>query len=152
MKFSAREDIEAPVDHVWAQVSDFDAFERQALRRGADVRRVGGGAVQQGTIWDIGFTFRGRDRRAQATLAEVKPPQSLKVDITSAGLDGVFAVDVLQLSATRTRIAVSLELSAKSLSARLVLQSLKLAKGSLSARFKKRVSDFAKDVEARHRA
>ena len=39
MKFSTREDIEAPIEHVWAQISNFDAFERQALRRGAEIAR-----------------------------------------------------------------------------------------------------------------
>jgi len=37
MKFAAREDIEAPIEYVFSQISDFPALERSALRRGADV-------------------------------------------------------------------------------------------------------------------
>jgi len=42
MEFTAREDVEAPIAYVFAQVTDFAAFERQALRRGAEVRRRDG--------------------------------------------------------------------------------------------------------------
>ena len=40
MKSSKREDIEAPIDYVYARVTDFQGFERQALRRAADLQRV----------------------------------------------------------------------------------------------------------------
>jgi len=52
MKFSTREDVEAPVDYVFGQISDFGAFERQALRRGADVRRLDSGPFVTGSAWD----------------------------------------------------------------------------------------------------
>ena len=42
-------------------------------------------------------------------------------------------------------------MSPKSLSARLLLQSLKLAKSNLTRRFKLRVTEFAEDVEDRYR-
>ncbi len=35
MKFSTRKDIDAPIDHVFASVSDFQVYERAAMRRGA---------------------------------------------------------------------------------------------------------------------
>ena len=43
-------------------------------------------------------------------------------------------------------------LSGKSLGARLMLQSLKLAKGNLNSRFQKRVRTMALDIMERHRA
>ena len=48
MKFSTREDIEAPVDHVFAEVSDFAGFERRALRHGADITRLDEGPCRVG--------------------------------------------------------------------------------------------------------
>ena len=38
MKLATREDIDAPIEAVFEQLSDFDGFERAALRRGAEVR------------------------------------------------------------------------------------------------------------------
>lgn len=149
MKFSTREDIEAPVDYVFQQVSDFAAFERQALRRGADVRRLDSGPFVKGSAWDVAFKFRGKDRRMRATLAELDTPNSLQIETVAQGIDGVTRIEVVKLSQHRTRIAMSIDMSAKSLSARLLLQSLKLAKANLSARFKKRVGDFSQDIEDR---
>ena len=64
MKSSTREDIEAPIDYVYARVTDFQGFERQALRRGADVQRIdGGSAIRLGAAWDVAFKFRGKDRK-----------------------------------------------------------------------------------------
>ena len=148
MKFSAREDIEAPLDRVYAHVTDFAGFERQLLRRGADVRRVDAApVVAAGSAWDVAFTFRGRERRVRATVARLDAPSDVVIDMAANGLDGVTTVELVALSPQRTRLAVSIELSAKSLSARLLLQSLKLAKANLTNRFKKRVAEFAKGIE-----
>lgn len=152
MKFSTREDIDAPIDHVFKSVSDFAAFERQALRRGADVRRVDNGPYQVGSAWDVAFQFRGKDRRMRANLVTLDAPNQLTVNTVASGIDGVTMVELVQLSPKRTRIAVSIELSAKTLSARLLLQSLKLAKATLTKRFKSRIADQAVAIEDRYRA
>lgn len=150
MKFSAREDIEAPIGHVYAQVTDFGAFERQILRRGADVRRIDAGRpVAPGSSWDVAFTFRSRDRRVRAVVARMEAPTDVVIELAASGLDGVTTIELVSLSPQRTRLSVSIELSAKTLTARLLLQSLKLAKSNLSGRFKKRVETFAKDVAER---
>lgn len=151
MKFSTREDIEAPAAYVFEQVSDFAVFERQALRRGADVRRVDAGPVVVGSAWDVAFKFRKKDRRLRATLAKCDAPQLVRVDAATAGIDGITIIELVPLSPARTRLAVSIELSAKSLSARLLLQSLKLAKSGLTMRFKKRIGEYAVEIEDRHR-
>ena len=147
MKFSAREDIEAPIGHVFSQVTDFAGFERQIMRRGADVRRIDAGQpVQPGSSWDVAFTYRGRERRVLATIARMDAPTDLTITMAANGLDGITQIELVPLTPHRTRLSVSIELSARTLSARLLLQSLKLAKSNLTNRFKTRVSELAKDI------
>lgn len=152
MKFSTRQDIEAPIDYVFARASDFAGFERQAMRRGADVKRLGSdGAVAEGTQWDIAFKFRGKDRQMRAEIETLDNPNLIVIDTQSSGVDGVTRLEMVALSPKRTRIAVSIDISPKTLSARLLVQSLKLAKASLTSRFSGRVESFAKTVEEDYR-
>lgn len=57
-------------------------------------------------------------------------------------------VDLVALSRTRTRLFVSMELRPTTLSARLLLQSLRLAKGRLTGRLKTRMAEFGQRIEA----
>lgn len=152
MKFSSREDIEAPIDHVFERVTDFNGFERQALRRGADIQRVDAGAVPVvGSSWDVAFKFRGKDRKMKATISQLDAPTVLQIDTVASGISGATTVELVALSRNRTRISASIDLTAQNLSARLLLQSLKLAKGNLTRKFKMRITDFAEDIEDRYR-
>ena len=61
MDFSAREDIEAPIDFVFEQVTAFKAFERSIMRRGGDLQRLhDGDAPVVGTKWKVKFRLRGK--------------------------------------------------------------------------------------------
>lgn len=150
MQFSSKEDIEAPIDDVFAALSEFESFERSALRRGIEVQRADAAApVGPGLAWDAAFTMRGKPRKLHLVLADYDPPAAMRFDADSNGLDGVLSIDLVALSPRRTRMAITLNLSPKTLSARLFLQSLKLAKANLTKRFKVKVADYARQIEER---
>lgn len=151
MNFSSKEDIEAPIDAVFDMLSDFDAMERAAVRRGIEVTRDGPAAKKEvGQTWDLSFSFRGKPRDATIKLASYDPPSAMEFDSTSSGLDAKGVIELTELASNRTRMTISVALSAENLSARLLLQSLKLAKSNLNKRFKIRIADFAKNIEERH--
>ena len=151
MQFAAKEDIEAPIDAVFNMVSDFERYERSALRRGIDVMRVGDHVRPEiGQQWDTRFTLRGKQRNMRLTLVQFDGPSTMRFDATSKTVDATMLVDLLSLSQRRTRLSVDLTLKPKTLSARLVVQSLRFARNNLLRRFRLRLADFVRMLEERH--
>lgn len=153
MKFSSTEDIEAPIDEVFRAYSDFDGFERLALRRGAEIGRTDKmRTTGVGQAWKGAFQFRGRRRIITAELTEYSPPDGYTIEAHSPNLLGLACVEMVPLSRNRTRVQFSVELKPKSLSGRLMVQSLKLGKSRLTRGFKAKAADFAKEQETRLKA
>lgn len=148
MRFSAREDIEAPIDYVYGKIIDFGGFERSAMRRGIDVERKDSLAgFEVGANWHVGFKFRGKSRAADLTLQKVDHPNGVDIGFTSGGVEGSTNIELVPLSPARTRLIIRLDMAPRTLAARLLLQSLKLAKNNLTQKFKTRIADFAEDIE-----
>lgn len=150
MKLSSREDIEAPIDRVFDSLCEFESFERAAMRRGADVMRVDALTYPGvGMTWDARFPFRGKRREMRVVTTRFEPPQEMIVQAESPGMHATFAVELIALSRSRTRMIVGLEMLPRTLSARLLVQSLKLAKTSLTKRFRLRFAEYAQGMEER---
>ena len=152
MKFSAKEDIEAPIEQVFALVSDFAALERAALRRGAEVQRTDSlHKPGVGMSWTAAFMARGRQRKLDIVMTTYEPPHAMRFASVAQGLHSNMTVELVALSRGRTRLSVDLELKPKSISARLFVQSLKLARNNLNKKFHLRMADYASDLEDRAR-
>ncbi|SEK77719.1 hypothetical protein [Pacificibacter marinus] len=153
MKFSTRQDIEAPADFVFAQMSDFDGLERQAMRRGIEVRRKNPMQPRGiGAAWVLRAPFRGKWRDIDARIAEFDSPNVLVACAKSGGLDMTLSIDLVPLSSVRTRIMLGYDVRPQTLSARILVQSVKFAKASLQRRFDKRVGKFSEVIGARYEA
>ncbi len=150
MKFSTREDINAPIERVFDALCDFEGFERQAMRRGADIQRVDTMTEPGvGMRWKADFKLRGRKRNVDVEMTRFDVPNEMVFAAKSQGIDAMFSLELIALSRTRTRMAIALEMAPLNLSARLLIQSLKLAKTTLNKRFKLRVADYSKELEER---
>ena len=153
MRFSTREDIEAPIDHVFGAITDFEGFERQALRRGAEVQRQDTyGKPGVGSEWQLRFPFRGKPRDVAARMTVFDAPNGFQAETDSGGIDGLVSVDLVALSPRRTRMQVAVEMKPRTLPARLLVQSLKFAKTNLTKRFSTRIWQLSQDIEAKFRA
>ena len=151
MQFTVREDIEAPINSVFEMVADFDRFERIAMRRGIEVRRTSGElGVVPGTSWETEFRLRGKPRQISVQMAECDPPSLMRFEAASKGMNGITTIELLALSQRRTRLSVDMSLSAKSLPARLLLQSLRLGQSRFRRQFQLRLTEFARELEQRH--
>ncbi|MCB2130361.1 MAG: SRPBCC family protein [Rhodobacteraceae bacterium] len=151
MKFSTKEDIEAPAEVVFDALSDFPRFERAAMRRGAEVTRIDRLAgADAGLSWSVRFPLRGRVRRLVCDLKNSDRPNAMLVGAESSGFSADLTLTLLALSRSRTRLGVELEIKPKGLSSRLMLQTARLGKANLSRRFVERVQKFAANIELQH--
>lgn len=151
MEFTASRDIEAPIGFVFDEVSHFSTFERQALRRGAEVKRRD--SLEQpgvGVGWDVVFTFRGKERQISAEVTEFDRPNGYRVQSIASSLETDLVVDLLPLSKGRTRINVTVRISAKNLGAKLMLQSFRVARSTLNNKFQQRIDKYAMDIAEKH--
>jgi uncharacterized protein YndB with AHSA1/START domain len=148
VKFSTRQDIEAPVDRVFAALGDFAAFERAALRRGAEITRLDGlPEPGPGMAWAATFPWRGKARQVRCALHDYTPPESMRFQAEGDGITLTLLLGLMALSRGRSRLGVELELRPLTLTARLMLQTARLGKTRLTRRFEARVAAFALRVE-----
>lgn len=152
MKFSTKEDLEVPIDAVFEMLSDFDGFERAAMRHGADVARVDElDSVGVGMSWKVKAHLRGKLREFDVRLATYDRPNQMNFKAVSKNVEGKMVVELVALSRNRTRMRVELDVRPQTLPARLLMQSAKLARNTLNRRYKTRVAHFAEDLEDRHK-
>ena len=152
MKLTMKQDIEAPVAFVYKVLTDFEGWERSAMRRGADVNRTD--KLRQpgpGMTWIAKFFFRGKDRTVSIRVDAMDPPGHLAMSAFSPVVEGQCKLDLLDLAAKRTRMHIDLDTRPKTFGAKLYFQSLKLAKGRVERNLKKRTASLAAEIEERYR-
>ncbi|NIZ11508.1 SRPBCC family protein [Pseudooceanicola sp. HF7] len=150
MKVVAKEDIEAPIQTVFTRLTDFRTFERSAIRRGASVKRIDGFDVPaKGVGWEVQFSLRGKRRDLQLEVVRFDPPEGLEISANSQGMRGQVIVQLVALSPTRTRLRIETEVKPQTLSARLLIQSLRLARANVHQRMQDRLAEFAASIEGR---
>ncbi len=152
MKLAAKYDVEAPAAFVFAQIADFEGWERAAMRRGAEVMRMDGRRdAGPGMTWETQFRYRAKDRTAVIRLDAISPTSSLALTAMSALLDAVAQVEILDLGARRTRVDVRVELKPKTIAARIYVQSMRLARARVERSFAQRVAQLTVEIEDRFR-
>lgn len=148
MRFTSVQDINAPLDHVFMQISDFDSYEAYAMRIGAQIERTDNlPGKQAGLAWNFQGELRGKMREVDIDLLEYTPNRYLKLNCISSGVAALVEMETIALTPKQARLKVSIEVTARSISARLVLQSAKLAKNSLKRKFNHRVWNYANHIE-----
>lgn len=153
MKFSTRQDIEAPAYFVFAQLTDFQGIEKQALRRGIEVERKDDPQTNGvGAAWEAKVPFRGKWRDVHAEISQFEAPENLVADARSGGLEMTISIELVPLSPKRTRMIIGLDVRPKTISARILVQSVKFAKVSLQRRFDKRALKLSEGISERFQA
>jgi hypothetical protein len=152
LKFKVSDDVEAPIDWVWAGFTDFAAIEADIRARDADLCAWATGRRPR-LAWPGAARSRcaARSGRSRPASRPSSPRKQLgrKPDRRhELHLRG----DLRPLSAEVTRVSVTLELKASTLSARLLLQTLKIARRKVIQRLEGAVVRQGQAVEADWRA
>lgn len=151
MKLSGRADIEAPLSFVFDALSDFEFWERAAMRRGADVHRTDKRKTPgPGMSWMIRFGWRGRERQLHLKLATMDRPTLLALAGDGPSVEVAVQIETMELSAKRSRIIVQSTVKPRTLAARLFIQSLKLARKKVNQRYDSRLKTLSQLIEARY--
>ena len=146
MQFGAKKDVALPQQVFFDRMADFQMFERVAIQRDVDVTRRGSMASAEGLKWDCTFKYRRRVRKACVHLKTFNAPENMVFSVTNPALDIRLEITFTALSKTQTRFQVSAILKPKTLTARLLVQSMKMTRSKYNQRFQKRVAEVANEL------
>lgn len=148
MKFKLSEDIDAPRAAVWQSFTAFEALEGEMASHGVALSRVSDwSTVAQGVAWTGEAKLRGRLRAITGEITAYTPEELCVIESRIGGMLCHHEMRFIALSPATTRVAMVLDLSAQTLSARLVLQALKLSRKRIMQRFRALIVRRANIIE-----
>jgi|GEM_PF-1062500 len=145
MKFISKGDVEAPTDFVFDDMTDYESWEQTVRKRNTQLTRSPGPVVP-GTTWDARFRLRGRDRDMVVTLLSETPERQILLSIGDSSLDVDVSADLIGLTPQTSRVAITIHLRPRNLAARLLTQSLRLARTKIQHQLDWRVAGWADDL------
>jgi hypothetical protein len=152
MKFVQSREVEVPLEYLFDRASNFAAFEHRAAAHGVEVHRLTGGPVGPGCEWQIAGAFRGKPRQALIRLTDLTRPDHLALQAASGGFRLSGSIRFIALTKRRSKIEAEFEARATNLRSRIILHTLRLARGRIASRLKSALNAAAKRVEADFRA
>ena len=152
MKFENFEDLDIPRDAAFDMLSEFTFFERMALRRGAEVVRTNPEEENGiGAAWDLNIPWRGKTVKMAVNVSRFERPENLGFYAEAPAIQVDLDIELVALSNTKTRMILQSDLSAKTLTGRLLLQSVKLTRSKVEKRMAKRIAEQSRNLEERYR-
>ena len=151
MKLTAKTDLEVPAAFVFATLVDHPSWERDAVRNGAEIERPPGSPVTGlGAAWRVRGQFRGKARKVLLTVTELVENQRVVLTLDGPTIEGSARFEVMVLSPRRSRLRVDVEFKPKTLSARLFINTMRLAKGRVQAKFETRLGQIGERIKDRY--
>ncbi|MEL6954528.1 MAG: SRPBCC family protein [Pseudomonadota bacterium] len=150
MKLKITQDATASAQQVYAAFTDFARYEE--MLRDSDVtlsRKGGWGLPEPGRGWTGKAMVRSKLRRLDATIVAMEPDRGLELECKIGGLRIEHAIALVPLGQRLTRVNAVIDLKPDTLSARLLVQSLKLARAKLLQRMQARLEREVARVEQR---
>lgn len=151
MNITLRRDVDAPQDAVFAALSNFERWESQARASGVSLSRLDPDAGL-GTAWRVVADFKGLRRRFVARIVACHAPDRLDLALEGDGMSALIPARIVPRGAGTSTLLAEIDMRPETLKARLMVQSLRFARGALIQRLDRALAQFATTVEARHPA
>jgi hypothetical protein len=151
MKLTAKIDLEVPAAFIFDTLTDNASWEREAIRNGVEVSRPPGAPDRGlGAAWQMRGHYKGKPRKVLIVIEELVQDQRIGLSLDSPSIDGTARLEVMVLSPRRSRLRVDLEIKPKTLAARLFVNTMRLAKGRVQARFEKGLGQLGSRIKDRY--
>lgn len=152
MKFTNSKDIAAPLEFVFAELTDFAALQRLATRRRTRVARLDTLAESgPGMRWRLEFRLRGRDREVEVRLADLVAHERIGYVFESDTIDGRLRIELVEPAPGVTRMTNVITVKGRKLGMLLLLQSARVTYGHSSRRIEDGLTTLATRIEGRWR-
>lgn len=153
MRLHSVQDVHAPMSYVFQYMSNFETHLQTAAVYGALVVRTDTlDEIGVGATWHVDAKIRGKDREFDVELTSYSPDSNMEFMISSRNIDMDLKVKLAPAGGDETQVKIVTKSKPKSLSARLLVQSAKLAHKTISRRFDLRVQDLMGRIEEEYSA
>ena len=152
MNLETTYELDAPAEYVFKRITDHADFEALLMGYGANIERLDDEtSLNVGMKWAIDGNFRGKQRQVEVALTQLRENELVSYASVSKDVNASVDMKLEVLSPTQTRFSVDMTPKANTISARLILQSAKLARKTLEKRVNRRFADFCQRLEDDYR-
>ncbi len=140
MKFDYKTTINVPVEYAFARLTDFDKFEKEGFGNISKFTPVGDiSAPNIGAKWKVRSEFQGRQRSYALQLRKLVANETVVLGNGSDKFDVEACFGLSKMDSTKTNFTFELNASAKTITGRLIMQTMQLARSRIE---KKLSADF----------
>jgi len=146
MQFKHVQEINAPIDYVFARMTDFTGFEQRSGRGEFSFSRVGRSPVQIGTKWNVCIPVRGRKRKFPAELSEYVAPSVVSYRSKSRTYNAVLSISFTPLSASICNMEMQIVAQSRSFATGMIFNTLRLARKRINKSVRDRMQVIADKI------
>ncbi len=145
MKLHSRETYPVPAERAFAALTDFEALTGVLKGHGVQVAEFAPGWPDgTETRWQLGIGVKGMHRSVKMHVSEVRTGEGMTLSYESDGIFGDVIADIAPVDAQSCVIAYTIGIEARGIAAKLMLQPLRVAQGTMEQKLHGRVVNFTR--------
>lgn len=149
MKLKVSDDVGRSADAAFTVITDYTPIENQLHDAGYKLARVGAWEVASlGAAWSGTGEIRGQRQDIEAEITGWEQGRAVTILVKIGGLRVSHTTRIIPLGEAAAQIEITAELKPRTLSARVFVQGLKLARGRILSAMERRLSSEIARIQA----